>query len=304
MSKSSNACDPAVTPVFEQARAVDMGGSLRFYAGGPNPDGLLGQVWVVVDRSGGPYHGDVYVLCSVDPDGDDPMDLMIAKSIDGGNTWSLPSRINDDPAGTNAWQWFGTLSIAPSGRLDVVWNDTRNDPVNPNSPTQSELYYSYSDDGGATWSANEPITPAWNHYLGYPNQNKIGDYYHMVSDDVGANLAYAATFNGEQDIYFLRLGDYDCNGNGVGDMLDIANGTSHDRNANGIPDECEFLVGDTNCDGAVDAFDIDSFVLAMIDPDAYVAAWPDCPIYAANINADGVVDVFDIDPFVELVLGG
>ena len=31
----------------------------------------------------------------------------------------------------------------------------------------------------------------------------------------------------------------DCNGNGVPDEVDIANGESQDTNANGIPDECE-----------------------------------------------------------------
>ncbi|MCK6447569.1 MAG: hypothetical protein L6Q99_14350 [Planctomycetes bacterium] len=37
------------------------------------------------------------------------------------------------------------------------------------------------------------------------------------------------------------LGDpwYDCNKNGIDDAVDIANGTSVDSNANGIPDECE-----------------------------------------------------------------
>ena len=30
----------------------------------------------------------------------------------------------------------------------------------------------------------------------------------MISDDVGAHVAYAATHNGEQDIWFLRIGDY------------------------------------------------------------------------------------------------
>ena len=35
----------------------------------------------------------------------------------------------------------------------------------------------------------------------------MGDYFHMVSDDLGANLAYAATFNGEQDVYFARIGE-------------------------------------------------------------------------------------------------
>jgi hypothetical protein len=68
---------------------------------------------------------------------------------------------------------------------------------------------------------------------------KIGDYYDMVSDLVGAHVAWAATFNNEQDVYYLRIGDYDCNSNGVGDAIDIASGTSVDGNGNGIPDECE-----------------------------------------------------------------
>jgi hypothetical protein len=63
----------------------------------------------------------------------------------------------------------------------------------------------------------------------------------MISDNAGANLAYAATFNGEQDVWFMRIGDFDCNGNGVGDAIDIANHTSTDWNANGIPDSCEGL---------------------------------------------------------------
>ncbi len=33
--------------------------------------------------------------------------------------------------------------------------------------------------------------------------------------------------------------DNDCNSNGVGDGIDLFNGTLHDANANGVPDECE-----------------------------------------------------------------
>ena len=39
----------------------------------------------------------------------------------------------------------------------------------------------------------------------FPNQNKIGDYYTLVSDETGAHVVYAATFNGEQDVYYLRV---------------------------------------------------------------------------------------------------
>jgi hypothetical protein len=62
----------------------------------------------------------------------------------------------------------------------------------------------------------------------------------MRSDNLGANIAYAATFNGEQDIYFLRIGPWDCNGNEVPDETDISAGPSLDCNANEVPDECEY----------------------------------------------------------------
>jgi N-acetylneuraminic acid mutarotase len=95
----------------------------------------------------------------------------------------------------------------------------------------------------------------------------------------------------------------DCNGNGVPDECDIASGTSTDLNGNGIPDECEGL-GDLNCDGAVNTFDVDPFVLALTAPDAYALAHPDCNYMLADINGDGAVNVFDIDPFVQLLTGG
>jgi hypothetical protein len=75
-------------------------------------------------------------------------------------------------------------------------------------------------------------------YVGWPQQNKMGDYSTLISDATGADVAYAATFNGEQDVYYLRLFP-DCNGNARSDVTDIALHTSLDCNLNQIPDECE-----------------------------------------------------------------
>jgi hypothetical protein len=66
----------------------------------------------------------------------------------------------------------------------------------------------------------------------------------------------------------------------------------------------QMLAGDLNCDGTIDAFDIDPFVLALTDPAGYAAAYPDCAAAAADVNGDGKVDAFDIDPFVKLLTGG
>ncbi|MCH8977855.1 MAG: exo-alpha-sialidase [Armatimonadetes bacterium] len=200
VSKSTDAKFSPGSPTFDFTVTVPLGGPLVF-RGGPNPGGLLGQVWIAADTSDGPTSGNVYLLSSIDPSGSDPLDISIARSEDGGLTWSAPTRVNDDPPGTDAWQWFGTMSVAPNGRIDVVWNDTRSMGIT----SLSETFYSYSLDGGRTWSKNVAMTPLWNSHIGWPNQNKIGDYYDMVSDDTGAGLAYSATFNGEQDVYYIRI---------------------------------------------------------------------------------------------------
>jgi hypothetical protein len=62
--------------------------------------------------------------------------------------------------------------------------------------------------------------------------------------------------------------------------------------------------GNMNCDCAVNNFDIDPFVLALSDPDAYAVAFPGCSITNGDCNGDGAINNFDIDAFVALISGG
>ena len=62
-------------------------------------------------------------------------------------------------------------------------------------------------------------------------------------------------------------------------------------------------LGDLNCDGMVNVFDIEPFVLALIDEAGYAAQFPTCDYMAADTNQDGDVNVFDLDPFVALLTG-
>lgn len=197
--KSTTLRNPLLPENFDFSASVDLGGPQQFSTG-PNPGGLLGQVWVAADPNDTGGLGTVYVLASVDPPGADPLDVHFVRSTDGGLTYSAPVRINDDSS-TSAWQWFGTMSVAPDGRIDVIWNDTRNDP----GGFDSEVHYSFSVDGGLTWAANVAISPAFDPHIGWPNQSKIGDYYDMVSHDDAAHLAFSATFNGGQDVYYVRI---------------------------------------------------------------------------------------------------
>jgi hypothetical protein len=204
--RSSNAQIGGQTPTFDRVtQNINMGGDLN--GGGINPAGLDGMLFLAIDRSGGATNNNIYMLASVLPPGRSTTDVMFVRSTDGGLTFSAPHRINDDGL-TNKWHWFGTFSVAPNGRLDAVWYDSRNAANN----TDSQLFYSWSTDAGVTWSPNVSVSNAFIPSEGYPNQNKIGDYITIVSDNTGGNVAYSATFNfnpnrsqHEEDIYYVRV---------------------------------------------------------------------------------------------------
>ncbi|MGE0479889.1 MAG: hypothetical protein AB7Q17_05390 [Phycisphaerae bacterium] len=63
-------------------------------------------------------------------------------------------------------------------------------------------------------------------------------------------------------------------------------------------------LGDLNCDGLVNNFDINAFVTAISDPALYDALYPYCDRAAADIDRNGLVNNFDINPFVECLLAG
>ena len=204
--RSSNAQIGGQTPTFDRVtQNINMGGDLN--GGGINPAGLDGMLFLAIDRSGGATNNNIYMLASVLPPGRSTTDVMFVRSTDGGLTFSAPHRINDDGL-TNKWHWFGTFSVAPNGRLDAVWYDSRNAANN----TDSQLFYSWSTDAGVTWAPNVSVSNAFIPSEGYPNQNKIGDYITIVSDNTGGNVAYSATFNfnpnrsqHEEDIYYVRV---------------------------------------------------------------------------------------------------
>jgi len=199
--KSTNAEIEGSNIVWDFSTPVNLDGDLN--SGAPvNPQGLIGQTWVGTDNSNGSGSGNVYVLASVERfSNNDPADVMFAKSTDGGQSFLPPVRINTD-ANNSAYQWFGSMSVAPNGRIDVIWLDTRDAPAATND---SVLYYSFSSDQGESWSENLAISEPFNPNIGYPQQSKMGDYFHMTSDNEYAHLAWANTINGGQDVFYTRI---------------------------------------------------------------------------------------------------
>ncbi|MBK8915836.1 MAG: hypothetical protein IPM64_14800 [Phycisphaerales bacterium] len=87
--------------------------------------------------------------------------------------------------------------------------------------------------------------------------------------------------------------------------------TFHSRNY-GNPDQhpqlaltaAPRLPGDMNCDGLLNNFDIDPFVIAIVDPESYVESYPGCSLLIGDMNLDGQLNNFDIDLFIECIVNG
>ncbi|MEE9131769.1 MAG: hypothetical protein V3T84_17290 [Phycisphaerales bacterium] len=55
---------------------------------------------------------------------------------------------------------------------------------------------------------------------------------------------------------------------------------------------------DADCNGVIDAFDIEPFLDLLFDPDA-----TPCNTCTGDVNGDGNIDAFDIEPFIECLFG-
>jgi hypothetical protein len=109
------------------------------------------------DLSGGKNHGTIYVNWSDQSNGTDNTDIWLAKSTDGGTTWSIPSRVNNDNSSRH--QFFTWMDIDQSnGNLHFVFYDRRN-----YTDSQTDVFLAFSRDGGKKFTnkkiSDEPFIP-------------------------------------------------------------------------------------------------------------------------------------------------
>lgn len=61
--------------------------------------------------------------------------------------------------------------------------------------------------------------------------------------------------------------------------------------------------GDMNGDGALNMFDVDPFVLSLVNPAGFRTQYPGVDaVCAGDLNRDGRLNLFDVDPFVDRLL--
>jgi hypothetical protein len=138
------------------ARSTDQGRTWSFATLGPpifaSVGSQTGLGWTPKGGAMGTFLA-AYAATPESATGSGTPDIILQRSTDGGQTWTDPVALDDDsPSGQSA-SFYPQLGVAPSGRIDVVWQDTRD-----RSDYHVNVRYTYSADGGATWAPNVEVT--------------------------------------------------------------------------------------------------------------------------------------------------
>jgi hypothetical protein len=150
----------------------------------PQPDRSVdAEVGLAWDRSGGAYAGRVYMVYTREqPNESDDTDVETRYSDDGGATWSPALQVNDD-ATTNS-QFLPKISLDPTtGKLAVVWYDSRNDLGTGGSGDtdgiandDAQFWGAFSTNGGASFTPNLQISTGTSNSRDSGNGIDYGDY--------------------------------------------------------------------------------------------------------------------------------
>ncbi|MCB9267106.1 MAG: exo-alpha-sialidase [Lewinellaceae bacterium] len=123
-----------------------------------------GMPITATDLSEGPNKGAIYVNWSDQRNGADDTDIWLASSSDGGQSWSDPVRVNDDPPGKQ--QFFTWMDIdQTTGILYFVFYDRR-----AYNDERTDVYLAWSADGGRSFTnrriSEKPFIPSAGVFFG------------------------------------------------------------------------------------------------------------------------------------------
>jgi hypothetical protein len=89
-------------------------------------------------------------------------DVLFTSSRDQGQTWSLPVKANDTPAGAQD-AFTPAIAVDARGRVGILYYDLRDDASTKDGSFLTAEWLTTSTDGGRTWSASRRITPTFDH---------------------------------------------------------------------------------------------------------------------------------------------
>lgn len=130
------------------------------------------------------------------------LDVFFTRSTSGGNSFEQPYIINDDTS-KSIHQFYSSINVSPSGRVDVAWYDRRDDTTNN---LNTNYYIASSYDQGQSFGKNAKITGMSTDFSTVGDQNNdfgVGEYNMVLStnDYIIPVWADGRKNNGDLDIY-------------------------------------------------------------------------------------------------------
>ncbi len=138
-------------------------------------------------------------------------DVLVTSSRDEGQTWSMPVKANDTPAGAQD-AFTPAIAVDSRGRVGILYYDLRDDTSTKDGAFLTTEWLTTSTDGGHTWSPSRRLTPTFDHAAAAPAGGFfLGDY--QALDTAGtsfqpffaANLALQANGTLGSDTFSTRI---------------------------------------------------------------------------------------------------
>lgn len=140
------------------------------------------------------YNKIVYAVWEDGRNGD--KDIFFAKSIDDGKSFLPAVRVDDTdsngaPGDDDSNQYDPSIAIDNTGKIYVVWADTRDDP-------DEHIYCANSTDGGSTWGTNHIVDD---------DTSEVETPEIALNSTGGLIIVWADKRNGNKDIYLTTSSD-------------------------------------------------------------------------------------------------
>lgn len=101
---------------------------------------------LLIDQTSARYAGSLYLIWADQKNGEDDTDIWCSRSLNYGDSWTPPVRVNDDERGSHQFMPAAVLDQS-SGKLYIVYYDRRLDEED-----KTDVYLAWSADQGTTFS--------------------------------------------------------------------------------------------------------------------------------------------------------
>jgi hypothetical protein len=158
--------------------------------------------YIAVDPNNGTLYAVYFDTTNILPNGRN-VDLYFTKSTNQGTSWTTPVVINQDgnPPGDQFFPW---IEVDESGRIHIVFFDSRHTNQNDNVTNgMFDAYYMFSENGGTSWTEIRLTPQSWNCNNDGLNRTQqfLGDYLGMAVAGDRAYPAYLDTTLGDPNVY-------------------------------------------------------------------------------------------------------